>query len=76
MPLVKVLTSEAQSVATTIRNSSASLRDLKLENTALMLDFLCPLNKEGQPTLPVVYWPHLETISLHNVTCWTDEGTT
>ncbi|RAH53536.1 hypothetical protein BO85DRAFT_381422, partial [Aspergillus piperis CBS 112811] len=74
MPLVKVLTLEAQSVATTIRNSSASLRDLKLENTALMLDFLCPLNKEGQPTLPVVYWPHLETISLHNVTCWTDEG--
>ncbi|GLA77394.1 hypothetical protein AtubIFM55763_009576 [Aspergillus tubingensis] len=41
---------------------------------ARRLDFLCPLNKEGQPILPVVYWPHLETISLHNVTCWTDEG--
>ncbi|PWY95960.1 hypothetical protein BO94DRAFT_552770 [Aspergillus sclerotioniger CBS 115572] len=64
MPALNVLSSESDNLAMTIRNLSFGLRVLKLRCTALSMDFLCPIDDDGQPTAPSLHWPHLETIEL------------
>ncbi|KAI2829626.1 hypothetical protein CBS147321_6783 [Aspergillus niger] len=74
MPALNVLSSDTDSLATTMRDLSINLRSLKLHNTALTLDFLCPIDSDGKPTIPDLHWPHLETIELNYVPCWLPSG--
>ena len=66
---------DTDSLAMTVRDLSINLRTLKLQKTALTLDFLCPIGDFGQPTLPDLHWPHLETIELNVVPRWLPSGT-
>lgn len=75
MPALNVLSSDTDSLATTMRDLSINLRSLKLHNTALTLDFLCPIDSDGKPNIPDLHWPHLETIELNYVPCWLPSGT-
>lgn len=75
LPALNVLSSDTDSLAMTVRDLSINLRTLKLQKTALTLDFLCPIDDFGQPTLPDLHWPHLETIELNDVPRWLPSGT-
>ncbi|PYI11038.1 hypothetical protein BO78DRAFT_466690 [Aspergillus sclerotiicarbonarius CBS 121057] len=74
MPALNVLSSETDDLALTIRDLSLGLRVLKLKNTALSLDFLCPVDDYGQLTMLSLHWAHLETIELHSVPPWLPSG--
>ncbi|GLA63386.1 hypothetical protein AtubIFM54640_004528 [Aspergillus tubingensis] len=74
LPALNVLSSDTDSLAVTVRDLSINLRTLKLQKTALTLDFLCPIDDFGQPTLPDLHWPHLETIELNDVPRWLPSG--
>ncbi|PYH37719.1 F-box protein [Aspergillus neoniger CBS 115656] len=51
------------------------LEYLQARRQALTLDFLCPIDDFGQPTLADLHWPHLETIELNDVPRWLPSGT-
>ncbi|PYI05509.1 hypothetical protein BO78DRAFT_470505 [Aspergillus sclerotiicarbonarius CBS 121057] len=69
MPAINVLSSETDTLSNNLRDLTFSLRELKLKQTALSLDWLFPLNEncEPVPNTTEYYWPHLETISLYEV---------
>ncbi|RAL00814.1 F-box protein [Aspergillus ibericus CBS 121593] len=74
MPALNVLSSEVDRLAVTLRDLSFSLRVLKLNKLSLSLDFLCPLDDDGQPKTTSLCWPHLEVIELSSIPPWLPSG--
>lgn len=77
MPALNVLPPSGEdALSTNLQALSFRLRELKVEQTALSLDFLCPLNSDLKPIgdLSSLCWPHLETLNFELVPRSTPSG--
>lgn len=76
MPALNVLPpSGMDTLSTNLQDLSFRLRELKVEQTALSLDFLCPLDSDMKPIGDVsLYWPHLEILNFELVPRFTPSG--
>lgn len=63
-------------VSLNLRDLSVHLRELTLTNTAVLYDFLCPLDEDGQPELGSLHrsWPNLETLEVKSIPPWLPSG--
>jgi len=50
-----------------LRQLSSHLQELKLTGVILDREFLCPLDGNGKPALPLVEWPYLEVLVYHEM---------
>ncbi|PWY95422.1 hypothetical protein BO94DRAFT_581754 [Aspergillus sclerotioniger CBS 115572] len=69
MPAINFLSSETDTLSNNLRGLTFRLRELKLKQTVLSLDWLFPLDEFCQPAPHTTgyYCPHLENISLYGV---------
>ncbi|KGO75011.1 hypothetical protein PITC_032490 [Penicillium italicum] len=76
MPPLNVIPSGVDSMSSNLRDLSVHLRELKLMNTTIAYDFLCPLDKEGKPEPGSLHlnWPNLEILELESVPPWLPSG--
>lgn len=78
MPALNVLPpSGTDALSINLQALSFRLRELKVEQTTLSLDFLCPLDSDLKPIsdLSSLYWPHLEILNFELVPRFTPSGT-
>ncbi|PYH95672.1 hypothetical protein BO71DRAFT_397783 [Aspergillus ellipticus CBS 707.79] len=66
MPGINVLTSETDTFSNNLRDLTFGLRKLMIEQTTLSLDWLLPLDKDGNPAASTsnYHWPNLEILDL------------
>ncbi|KAL2841257.1 hypothetical protein BJY01DRAFT_257110 [Aspergillus pseudoustus] len=68
MPALSILKTETDTLATNLQIISFVLRELRLSNTALSLDFLWPLDANGEPMITsnsaLYHWPYLQVLQL------------
>jgi hypothetical protein len=50
-----------------LRQLSSHLQELKLTGVILDREFLCPLDGDGKPALPLIEWPHLKVLVYHEM---------
>ena len=77
MPALNVLPpSGMDTLSTNLEDLSFRLRELKVEQIALSLDFLCPLDSDMKPIGNVLslYWPYLEILNFELVPRFTPSG--
>ncbi|KAJ9221894.1 hypothetical protein DTO207G8_1113 [Paecilomyces variotii] len=77
MPALNVLPpSGTDALSINLQALSFRLRELKVEQTTLSLDFLCPLDSDLKPIsdLSSLYWPHLEILNFELVPRFTPSG--
>jgi hypothetical protein len=76
MSPLNVIPLGADSVSLNLRDLSVHLRELKLTNTAILYDLLCPLDEDGQPKLGSLHlsWPNLETLEVESILPWLPSG--
>ncbi|KAJ9299414.1 hypothetical protein DTO271G3_3036 [Paecilomyces variotii] len=77
MPALNVLPpSGTDALSINLQALSFRLRELKVEQTTLSLDFLCPTDSDLKPIgdLSSLYWPHLEILNFELVPPFTPSG--
>jgi hypothetical protein len=69
MPALNIIPSGVDSMSINLRHLSVHLEELKLNNTRVPYDFMCPLDETGQPELDSLHlnWPHLRTLEIEFV---------
>lgn len=76
MPALNVIPSGIDSLAINSRDLSTCLRELRLESTTIPLDFMWPLNGDGQP-IPdseSLWWQYLEKWKAYCIPPWLPSG--
>ncbi|KAJ5985485.1 hypothetical protein N7499_008231 [Penicillium canescens] len=73
---LNVIPSGVDNVSSNLRDLSIHLKHLKLVNTTIAYDFLCPLDKKGQPKPGSLQlnWPYLEVLELEGIPPWLPSG--
>jgi hypothetical protein len=76
MSPLNLIPSGVDSVSFNLRDISVHLQELKLVNTTIAYDFMCPLDEEGQPELGSLHlnWPYLEILELESIPPWLPSG--
>ncbi|CEL11920.1 hypothetical protein ASPCAL15014 [Aspergillus calidoustus] len=75
MSALNVLNAGVDTLAGSLRGLTYVLRELRLTYVTISLDFLCPLNPEGQPTANCTsHWPNLQVLTLHRSPPFTPQG--
>ncbi|KAJ5427214.1 hypothetical protein N7465_002284 [Penicillium sp. CMV-2018d] len=76
MSPLNVIPSGVDSVSSNLRDLSIHLQQLKLVNTTIAYDFLCPLDEKGQPQPGSLQlnWPYLEVLELEGIPPWLPSG--
>ncbi|KAL2819532.1 hypothetical protein BJX63DRAFT_12603 [Aspergillus granulosus] len=65
---LNILKTEADTLATNLQTISFILRELRLSNISLSMDFLWPLDAHDKPIANSAYhWPHLQVLTLDAV---------
>ncbi|CAG8157003.1 unnamed protein product [Penicillium nalgiovense] len=72
MSPLNVIPSGVDSVSSNLRGLSIHLQQLKLVNTTIAYDFLCPLDEKGQPKPASLQLnrPYLEVLELEGIPPW------
>jgi hypothetical protein len=77
MSALNVLNAGVDTLAGSLRGLTYVLRELRLTYVTISLDFLCPLNPEGQPTANCTsHWPNLQVLTLDRSPPLTPQGNT
>lgn len=76
MSPLNVIPSGVDSVSSNLRGLSIHLQQLKLVNTTIAYDFLCPLDEKGQPKPASLQLnrPYLEVLELEGIPPWLPSG--
>jgi hypothetical protein len=75
MSALNLIPSGIDSLSDNLREFSTHLRELKFKGTPLPFDFLCPLDREGKPTIGEGFqWPHLKIVEVTNMPGWVPSG--
>jgi hypothetical protein len=76
MPALDVLSSSVDMLSISVRDLSQCLRELKLVQVPISLDFLWPLDEKDHslPANTSLHWPNLESVTLHQVQPWLPSG--
>lgn len=69
MPALDIIPSGVDSMSINLRHLSVHLEELKLNNTRVPYDFMCPLDETGQPEPDSLHlnWPNLKTLEIEFV---------
>lgn len=76
MSPLNVIPSGVDGASSNLRDLSIHLQQLKLVNTSIAYDFLCPLDEKGRPEPGSLQlnWPYLEVLELEGIPPWLPSG--
>ena len=76
MSPLNVIPSGVDSLSSSLQDLSIHLQRLRLRDTTIAYDFLCPLDEKGQPKPGFLQlnWPYLKVLELEGIPPWLPSG--